>query len=153
MPILNYTTKIETRRTATEIADILADVGAQGVLIEYDKERQPVALTFRIEVESRLVAFRLPSKWLGVYNLLCKDRKVERKFKSQDQAKRVAWRIIKNWTEAQLAIVQAQAAELAEVFLPYAVNPHTDRTLYDEFKGGNLLGSGDDVVDGEYREG
>lgn len=153
MPILNYTTKIEARKTASEIQDILADAGAQGVHIEYDKEKLPVALTFQIEIQGRVIAFRLPSKWHGVYRILRDDRKVDRRYKSPDQARRIAWRIVKDWAEAQLAIVQAETADLAEVFLPYAVNPETHRTLYEEFQTGNLLGPGSgDIVEGEYTE-
>jgi hypothetical protein len=151
MPILNYTTKIDVRRTASEIQDILADAGAQGVSIEY-KDRIPVALTFRIEMQGRLVSFRLPSKWEGVLKLLQKDAKVERRFKNEDQARRVAWRIVKDWVEAQLAIIQAGTAELAEVFLPYVIHPQTGRTLFEEFKSGYLLPAGDDVIDGEMKE-
>ena len=152
MPILNYTTKIDVRKTAAEIQDILADAGAQAVHIEYE-ERIPIAISFQITLQGRAVAFRLPSRWQGVHKLLMKDSRVERRFKSEDQARRVAWRIIKDWSEAQLAIVQAGTAELAEVFLPYAVNPQTGYTLYQEFQSGNLLGSGkpDEAVDGEWK--
>lgn len=50
---------------------------------------------------------------------------------------RVAWRIVKDWVEAQMALIESGLAELPEVFLPYAVKPD-GRTVYDEFKG-NLL--------------
>jgi hypothetical protein len=152
MPILNYTTKIDVRRTAGEISEILADAGAQSVNIQYEN-RIPAALTFSIELQGRLVNFRLPSKWQGVHNLLKEDQKVQRAFKTEEQARRVAWRIVKDWVEAQLAIIQSGTAELAEVFLPYAVHPETGRTLFEEFKTGHLLTSGqDDVIDGEVRE-
>ncbi len=146
MPILNYTTKVDTKRTAAEIQETLVDAGVRGVMVEYDSDRQPTALTFQIEMQGRLVSFRLPSRWVGVYNILHDNRKIERRYRTEDQAKRVAWRIVKDWVEAQLAMVQAQTAEMPEVFLPYAVNPQTNRTLYDEFKSGNLLGSGEHTI-------
>ena len=37
------------------------------------------------------------------------------------QAVRVAWRIVKDWVEAQMALVETQMVTTAEVFLPYAV--------------------------------
>jgi len=43
----------------------------------------------------------------------------------------VAWRIIKDWIEAQLAIVEAEMVEMAEVFLPYAVTK-SNKTLYQD---------------------
>ncbi len=152
MPILNYTTKIEPRRTAAEISDVLVDAGAQGVLIEYDKERIPTAVTFKIQVQGRWWSYRLPSQWQGVYKLITEQHRLERRYRTQEQAQRITWRIIKDWIEAQLAIVQAEVAELPEVFLPYAVDPKTGYTLFEKFKGGNLLGSGDEPIDGEYKE-
>lgn len=46
---------------------------------------------------------------------------------------RVSWRIVKDWVEAQMAIVEAQLAEVGEVFLPYAVTKKGN-TLYKELK-------------------
>ena len=43
----------------------------------------------------------------------------------------MAWRIIKDWIEAQLAIVEAEMVEMAEVFLPYAVTK-SNKTLYQD---------------------
>jgi hypothetical protein len=151
MSILNYTTKIPVEKTAMEISMILAAAGAQAVHIEY-VNRVPSALSFVILVNGQPVSFRLPSRWDGVYKLLREDSKVTRAFKTEDQARRVSWRIIKDWVEAQMAIIQAGAAELAEVFLPYAVRPQTGQTLFEEFKGGLMLGPGE-VVEGEIREG
>lgn len=143
MPILNYTTTIEAKKTALEVLGILAEAGARGVSIEYDENRIPAACSFQIEIEGRMVNFRLPSRWEGVYRRLQRDPKVERRYKTPDQARRVAWRIVKDWTEAQLAIIEAEAAELSEVFLPYMVYPRSGRTLFEEFKGGFLLKSGE----------
>jgi hypothetical protein len=39
------------------------------------------------------------------------DRKVPRSKCTEDQAQRVAWRIVKDWVEAQMAIVEAQLAD------------------------------------------
>jgi hypothetical protein len=39
----------------------------------------------------------------------------------RDQAVRTAWRIVKDWVEAQMALVETQMVTTAEVFLPYAV--------------------------------
>lgn len=42
-------------------------------------------------------------------------------YKTVEQAKRVSWRIVKDWVEAQLAIIESGQAEMGEVFMPYAV--------------------------------
>jgi hypothetical protein len=104
-PILNYTTTISVQRTAGEIQEILARAGAKSVLIEYGPDRIPEAISFQVELNARSVSFRLPSQWRGVHMALMKST-TEKKYKSEDQARRVAWRIIKDWTEAQVAIIE-----------------------------------------------
>ncbi len=37
------------------------------------------------------------------------------------QAVRTAWRIVKDWVEAQMALVETKMASTTEVFLPYAI--------------------------------
>ena len=59
------------------------------------------------------------------------------------QAVRTAWRIVKDWVEAQMALVKTQMATTQEVFLPYAVMKD-GRTLsqHVETNPGFLLGDG-----------
>jgi len=144
MPILNYTTQIKVEKTVGEIQGILAAAGAQSISVDYDQNGQPTALTFLIAVQGQLVNFRLPSRWRGVWASLRDDPTIPRRLRSEDQARRVAWRIVKTWTQAQVAIIEAGLAELAEVFLPYAVNPRTGQTLYQEFEASHLLSAGSD---------
>src|SRR5512140_1918167 len=138
MPILNYTTSISVSKTAGEIQEILAKAGANRVMIEFGLDRTPEAISFEIDIEQRSISFRLPSRWHGVHETLLASN-CERKFKTEEQAKRVAWRIIKDWTEAQLAIIQAGAADLVEVFLPYMIDAKTNQSLYQKVRSGYLL--------------
>ena len=132
MPILNYTTSIAVEKTTSEIQGKLARAGAQAVMTEYDDEQVLCALSFRMLCNGIMVSFRLPAHIDRIYVLLQRDDKVPRKLKTRDQAARVAWRIIKDWIEAQLAIVEAEQAEMVEVFLPYAQNPATGKTLFEQ---------------------
>ncbi|NKI17395.1 hypothetical protein HCU74_08195 [Spongiibacter sp. KMU-166] len=132
MPILNYTTSIAVEKTTSEIQGKLARAGAQAVMTEYDDEQVLCALSFRILCNGIMVSFRLPAQIDRIYMLLQRDDKAPRKLKTRDQAARVAWRIIKDWIEAQLAIVEAEQAEMVEVFLPYAQNPATGKTLFEQ---------------------
>lgn len=109
MPILNYTTSISVLKTAGEIQEILARAGARTVFVEYGPDRIPDAISFWVEVKGQMISFRLPSRWQGVYQALMNSN-AERKYKSEDQARRVAWRIIKDWTEAQVAIIEGEVA-------------------------------------------
>lgn len=120
MAILNYTTQIDANKTVGEIQTILARKGANQISIEYD-EGLPAALNFQIIYQEQPVSFRLPCNVEGVYSSLCRA-KVPSAKRTKQQARRVAWRIIKDWVEAQLAVVESQQAQMTEVFLPYAID-------------------------------
>lgn len=132
MPILNYTTSILVEKTSSEIQGKLARAGCQAIMMEYDPEGVMCALSFRMECNKVMISYRLPAKVDRIYVLLQRDKKVPGKLKNRGQAARIAWRIIKDWIEAQLAIVEAEQAEMAEVFLPYAQNPSTGQTLFQQ---------------------
>lgn len=133
MPLLNYTTTVDAAKSAAEVQTILAKAGANQVAIDYDKNGSPDALTFTIVYLERPVAFRLPCNVEGVYSHISRYRSgVPRAKQTREQARRIAWRIIKDWTEAQLAIVQCKQAELPEVFLPYIVD-RSGRTMFARF--------------------
>lgn len=130
MGLLNHTTKIDADKTASEIAKILSMHGASAVMTEYDPENGYVtALSFKIRMGDRELGFRLPSDWQPVYKILTKGKKVpwdenrkthfERVW--QEQAVKTSWRIVKDWVEAQCALVETQMVTTAQVFLPYAV--------------------------------
>lgn len=129
MAILNYTTSIAAEKTAMEIQTKLAKAKAQAVLSEYDDDGIMVAMSFRIMTNHGMIFFRMPANTDGVLRALQRDKKVPTKLKTKQQATNVAWRVLKDWIEAQLAIVDAEMAEMAEVFLPYAQDK-TGKTLY-----------------------
>lgn len=135
MPILNYTTSIKVEKTVGEIQEKLARAGARAVMTEYDDEHVVSAVSFRMLHMNIVVSFRLPAQIDKIYVILQRDDNVPRRLKSREQASRVAWRIIKDWIEAQLAIVEAEQAEMVEVFLPYAQNPATGQTLFEQLAG------------------
>lgn len=137
MPILNYTTKIDPVKTVGEIQAILAKAGALSVNTEYENGL-PTAVTFLVQVNGNYVNFRLPSNHMGVFRRIQRDPDVPRNLKTEGQARRVGWRIVKDWVEAQMAIIDAQLATLPEVFLPYAVAPN-GKTFYQEFEERQLL--------------
>ena len=143
MPILNYTTKISGHKTVGEVQAILAKAGAVSVSVDYENG-EPTAVTFAIFVSGQWVSFRLPSNWRGVLSRLEQDADVPARLKTEAQARRVAWRIIKEWVAAQMAIVDAQLASLPEVFLPYAVDPRTGETMGQLLQNGRLA-----LMDGE----
>lgn len=136
MSVLNYTTKISEQKTIAEIQSLLINQGATNISVDY-QEKLPTALTFSIKFRDGFLNFRLPSKWNGVYKVMLEDTNIPKKYKTEEQARRVAWRITKDWVEAQIAIIQAELAELPEIFLPYAVTD-SGQTVYEAVKDKGL---------------
>lgn len=132
MAILNYTTSIPVEKTCAEIQKKLSVARANAVLCEYDPTGLITSISFRITTEHGEVHFKLPSNLDGVLAALKKDNRVPAKLRTREQAARVAWRIIKDWTEAQIAIIEAGLATLPQVFLPYAQTPQG--TVYECFQ-------------------
>lgn len=137
MPILNYTTQISFEKTIGEIQKTLVKHGAHKIVTDYSKEGLPTAVTFCLTINESTVAFVLPANYDGVLRAMQKDRDVPKRLCNPEQALRVSWRIVKDWVEAQMAIVEAKLADMAEVFLPYAVTK-SGETLYQSFKTGSM---------------
>jgi hypothetical protein len=147
MALLNYTTKIDPDKTASEIAKCLSMHGASAVMTEYDPvDGQVTALSFKVKMGDKEMGFRLPSDYKPVLQVLgqqWQQRKIGGPRPDKLQAVRVSWRIIKDWVEAQMALVETQMVTTAQVFLPYAVMKD-GRTLtqHIETNPGFLLGDG-----------
>ena len=133
MAILNYTTKIKAERTASEIQEKLAKAKAQAIMSEYDESGVMCAMSFRILSQHGMLSFRLPVNIDSVFRAISQDENIPKRLRTKEQAARVAWRITKDWIEAQLAIVEAEMADLKEVFLPYMQN-QVGITLYQTLK-------------------
>lgn len=137
MAILNYTTQIDFEKTIQEISKILVKHGATKISTDY-KDNIPVAVTFCLVLNGNMVGFALPANYSGVLKAMQKDGNVPRSLQTKEQALRVSWRIIKDWVASQMAIVEAQLAEMAEVFLPYAITKNGN-TLYKEIQENGML--------------
>jgi hypothetical protein len=133
MPRLNDTTRVSVNKTVGEIHKCLASHGAKAIVCEYDDKGHVIALSFNVTVGPQDMAFRLPSDWRPVLTLLEHDRKVPRSSRTSEQALRVSRRIVKDWVEAQMAIVETKIVELEQVFLPYGMTPN-GRTLYERIR-------------------
>jgi hypothetical protein len=117
MAILNYTTEVSTARTVGQIQEILAKAGANQILAAYESGRV-VALSFSIETALGEQVYRLPADPGRVLAVL-KRQRVAGRYATLEHAERVAWRIVKAWIEAQLAIIQTEMVTLDQVMLPY----------------------------------
>lgn len=122
MALLNYTTTIAADKTIHEITKMLAKAGASKILTDYDDTGNITSLSFQLKLNDQPMSFTLPTDWRPVQAVLREQRRRNSRIKDDEsQARRVAWRITKDWVEAQLAIIETRMVTTAQVFLPYAV--------------------------------
>jgi hypothetical protein len=141
MALLNYTTSVDASRTVAQIQDILRGHGAKSVLIEYDSEGLIESLSFCAITPRGEFAIRLPIDPEAVLKVLARNN-VSRKYQEKAQAVRIAWRIVKDWTEAQMALLETEMVDLEQIFLPY-IGTKDGKTVYDKFLDNRLaLGAG-----------
>jgi hypothetical protein len=46
------------------------------------------------------------------------------------QAARTAWKIVQDWIEVQMSMIQMKQADTLEVFMPYIWDGHAQKTIY-----------------------
>lgn len=144
MAIKNYTTDIPVNKTVSEIHLMLADHGAKRILFDYGADSKVTAISFTIETPTGEQAVRLPANVERVREVLRQQKNNPRNRNrsqiddSRDQAERVAWRIVKDWLAAQLAILETKMVDVQQVFLPYFLN-RQGQTLYEVYSSGALM--------------
>jgi hypothetical protein len=131
---LNYTTTIDATKSASECIARLAAHGASAIGMTYS-DKKPTGLTFRIGTVHGERQFSLPVNVDGTFKALVRARNsggIPPRYAERGQAERVAWRVLKDWLEAQLALIEAGVADMAEVMLPY-LHVRPGLTLYRAF--------------------
>lgn len=138
MPLLNYTTKVDVYETIGVIEGKLAKHGARKILKEYGDDGEISALSFMVNTPAGPQAIKLPVNVDAVHKVLLRQKvKADR-----EQAARVAWRIIKDWVESQLAILETEMVTMDEIFLPYMLMDG-QRTVYQVYVDNQLrIGDG-----------
>jgi hypothetical protein len=137
--ILNYTTSIDAGKTAGECIGLLAQHGAGHIGIDYDGERQPCGLSFEIGTPWGPRSYHMPVNIAGTQKALEQayaKRSIDLRFTYSDHARRVAWRVMKDWLEAQLALIEAGLAELTEIMLPW-MQTSPELTMYGQWRQAN----------------
>ena len=108
---------------------MLATAKTSAVLSEFT-DRLCTSISFRIATEFGLLTFRLSANIDAVYLILHRSRLIAPRLRTRPQAARVAWRIIRQWLDTQLAMIQAGLVGLEQVMLPFAQDS-SGLTLYE----------------------
>jgi hypothetical protein len=140
MNLKNYTSEVSAYSSISKIEKCLVTAGATNISKQYNNGIC-TAVTFRMMVNQIPLFFQLPAKADACFDVMWKEVKRPRqdtKQKTMEQSERTAWKIVCDWVEVQLSMIQLDQAETLQVFLPYVYDPNTDETFYQKLKGGGF---------------
>lgn len=140
MAILNYTTTVDSFKTVSEIEYMLVKHKAKSIMKNYEGE-SITGLSFLIDTGVQQIPVRLPVKVDECLKVLKKEKRENPRKQIRDtreQAERVAWRILKDWVEAQMALLDIEMVRFEEIFLPY-IQTETGQTVYERLEEKQFL--------------
>lgn len=143
MAILNYTTTVDAFKTVSEIEYILMKHRARSIMKNYEGEAI-TGLSFLIDTGVQQIPVRMPVKVDECLKVLKKEKRENPRKQIRDtreQAERVAWRILKDWIEAQMALLDIEMVRFEEIFLPYIEVPG-GQTIYERLEEKQFLLNG-----------
>jgi len=139
MAVRNYTTSITSGKTIMEIEQILVKFGARGIYKEYSGSKVS-GIMFYLVKDSQKIPFKIPmslEKSRTIITKAVQEGKLPKRFSYEplrsEQGERVAWRIIKDWIDSQLSLLEMEFADAVEILLPYAYNVVENKTMYQKF--------------------
>jgi len=139
----------ESKGTFDKIQKVLSTHGANKIMYDYkrDGSGKLEAITFAIQINNQDVGFRLPAMADNVYKIMYGGedrygREKEVTTAKVEQAYRTAWANIRDWIDAQMALIDTEQVKVEQVFLPYMIMKD-GHTLYEQIeRKGFELGDG-----------
>ncbi len=138
----NYTSTVPAAKSIGYIESKLACHKATMVVKIYDPQGKVEAIAFEVKVNELPIAFRLPAQIKACERTLreglSRRARPETIAKIGEQAERTAWKIVADWVDAQMAMIDLAQVELIEVFLPYVFDRSRNQTFYGRIKERNF---------------
>jgi hypothetical protein len=152
MFLKNYTSAVPVATTIARIEKALIHCKVSGITKEYGPAGEISALQFHIKLDAanKALSIRLPADPEGALQALWLDyigedkldltgermawnsRKRKEKSDFRALAEQTAWRLMQDWVEVQLSMIQMKQADLAEVFMAYVWDGR--QTFYQAIK-------------------
>jgi hypothetical protein len=134
--IKNYTSEVAAVKSINHIEKRLVENNARNIMKIYDAGHL-TGIAFIVRVNDSDMPFKIPARIDKVEKVLMDQYSRPRKDTARivkDQAERTAWKILADWVDIQMSLVELDQAELAEVFMPYLYNHQKETTFFDSWK-------------------
>jgi len=144
MALKNYTSTVSVSRSISYIEEQLTKHGARQILKLYDEAGKVSGICFMMQLGGREVPYKLPARLAECEKILranmSRRARPETFKKLAEQAERTTWKIISDWIEAQMALIELSQVEMIEVFLPYLYDHQKQQTLFESMKAKGFKG-------------
>ena len=143
MALLNYSTTVDAYKTVAEIEQMLVKHGAKSIMKSYEGE-DVTSLSFLIDTGNGNIPVKLPVRLDDVLQVLTEQKKAHPKANikaTREQANRVAWRILKDWIEVRMALLDMKMVKFEEIFLSY-IETADGKTIYEKLEEKQFLLNG-----------
>ena len=148
----NYTSDARVENSLAKIEGLVVKHGATQFFKEY-KDGLVVDVVFIIPILSGELPIRLPARVDKVKQKLY-GKRLAYTPAMEEQARRTAWANIRDWLDAQMALIETEQVKLEEIFLPYMTD-RSGKTLFEhmqenQFKMPQLpIDRGEQSIEGE----
>jgi len=136
----NYTSQVSVEKTISLIERALAKAGASNILKNYEGGAiASISFTLFVPTFARTYFIKLPANVEAVEKILYRQIRRPRKEtikRIREQAARTAWKLMLDWVEVQLSLIEMEQVEALQVFLPYVFDG--EKTFYSALKENNF---------------
>jgi hypothetical protein len=141
--IKNYTSTVPASRSVQHIKEQLVKAGAVKMIEDYDRATGSLTgLYFILQLkDNRQIPFRIPAQIENVRKHLRAQvvrisKTIEERIKAQ--AERTAWKILSDWVDIQLTLIELEQVDPLEVFLAYVYDQYKNQTFFEKIKGNDF---------------
>ena len=137
MALKNYTSGVAASNSIAYIERKLSQSGAKQILKMYDPEARVEGIAFIIPIDGVPMSFKLPAQVNACEKVLIAEVRRPRPdtFKRiKKQAERTAWKIVADWVDAQMAMIELSQVEFMQVFMPYLYSHSKQQTYFQMMK-------------------
>ena len=135
----NYTSEVPVERTVSRIEAVLMKAGADGITKTYrEGELFSIGFTIPGATKGSSMTVRMPARVDAVERVLTGEvRRPSKATKERvrRQAARTAWKLMQDWIEVQVSLIELQQVDVVQVFLPYLHDGQ--QTFYENIKAGS----------------
>jgi hypothetical protein len=139
--IKNYTSGVPPERSVNHIEKSLVGHGARNILKDYDASGTLSGIAFIVEINGKSMPFKIPARVGRVEARLKEGIKRPRNgtmAKLKYQASKTAWKLLADWVDIQMSLIDLDQVEMLEVFLPYAYDAGKKQTFFEKVKEGSI---------------